>query len=193
MISASEPPREPPREPQWSTVSLLKRKTSGLLELVVYTKETTSGDLYKNESKIEIAAKSALIFCAAPFYALGVLFCNLAKVVIHLTAPSSTQIIQDIWRIVRIPIFMTGMMLAALYGMVSPYDGRHLMGKIEFSWHDGAPCRMDWRHARSEDLFQLERDIQAIKKGKFHFLAYCMQKSGNINDQVEGSPRFVKA
>jgi hypothetical protein len=99
------------------------------------------------------------------------------------------SVVEDIRRIVSAPIFGLGVELAALYGIFSPYEGRELIAKIEYAWHDGKTFRDDVRnHNRRwtcslKDLFQ-ERVL---------FLGWCFQVRGTIKDTIgdSGQSRFI--
>lgn len=102
--------------------------------------------------------------------------------VVAIVAEIPLQIIQDIWRICRAPIYALGVMFACIYALPVPYEGRKWIGRIENAWHEGASYKM---HG------QCEPDcISDAKEGKFYFAAICMQKRGNIADKAGNMDKY---
>lgn len=95
------------------------------------------------------------------------------------------EIVLDVWRICRSPLFTVGLMLACLYTLVSPFEGRKWIGKIETQWHDGISYKMNLNKKTEPEQFYTD-----IALGKVLFFAMCMQKMGNINDKVGGFDKF---
>lgn len=173
------------------------------------------------EPPVGIALKCAGIFVATPFYMLGVMGVNALKIIVDISSifwriipqfieEFSTKkciaamgnffmsinwdlphaIMQDIWRVVRSPLYAGGMALACVYGIVSPYEGRKWISKIEGLWHE-ASYKMDFRLGMSKK-YSLTQFISDIAKGKILFLAWCMQKRGNINDHRLGKRIYIQ-
>jgi len=100
-----------------------------------------------------------------------------------------TEVVQDIWRICRSPLFAIGMMFACLYAPFSPFEARKWIGKIEKLWHEGTSYNMDVRLDQGKDV-DFAKLFSSALKGKIWFLGYCMQKRGNIADKVAGKDKF---
>lgn len=102
------------------------------------------------------------------------------------------EVVKDLWRIVRTPLFALGLMGAAFYGMFSPLEGRKWMARIELEWHEGYDYHFDPRSRRSDTECKnstLEQDIQRLADEEFWYLGYCMQKRGNIDEKVVSGKR----
>lgn len=95
------------------------------------------------------------------------------------------EIVLDIWRICRSPLYTVGLMFASLYTLISPFEGRKWIGKIESEWHDGIPYKMNLNKQSNPENFYTD-----IAMGKVLFLAICMQKMGNIGDKVGAFDKF---
>lgn len=229
----------------WGTVSVLKRDKIGRIATnyltpkeFLFTIERSTGDLYGIQhaeivdgvkqivvdSRAVVAIKSAAIFLGTPFYLFGMVFVNLVKIAVDISAifwrtlPGLVrdfqnkgilsalgnmamdvvwhiphEVAQDIWRVVRSPMYAAGMMLAAAYGVIQPFEGRKWMGEIELNWHQGAPYQQDLRYGLSEKDYlkiSFSEMVKNIWSGKVYYLGYCMQKRGNIEDKVNGVARF---
>ncbi len=105
-----------------------------------------------------------------------------------------TAISEDIWRIARVPIYALGMISAGLVGLIAPMEGLRWIAKIEFAWHQKTSYQMDLRHRKTDkelcSLRNIPNLITEICSGKILFLGYCIQKRGNIEDEVAGMKRF---
>lgn len=120
--------------------------------------DQTTGRRYFNESKGVVGFKCFLVTLGTPFVHLPAAVINLAyrvaKVVSgsHFWMPTSStstfkarlaEAGKDLLRIVATPIAVVGMELAAIYGMIRPYDGRKLYASIERAQYGNfilAPC-----------------------------------------------------
>lgn len=104
------------------------------------------------------------------------------------------NIILDICRIVKAPFFAIGFFFAALYGVISPYEGRKWVGAVESAWHEGLDYHHDIRYnipGGLESEEEMSRTCQEIKAGQIFFIAWCMQKRGNVNEKIQNLDRFV--
>jgi hypothetical protein len=110
----------------------------------------------------------------------------------------------NIWGVVRTPMYAVGVMLAAAWGVVSPYEGRKMVGKIEKEWHDGLTYKDDFRMGKDDQFLSKMDDCKRygedcsrcfgeIKAGKVWFLGWCMQVRGNIHDKVGAAAKFTLA
>lgn len=125
------------------------------------------------------------------------LFPSLGNAAIVIIWEIPNEITKDIWRILRSPFYGSAMMVASLFAMVFPFEGRTWLGKIEYEWHEKTSHRMDIRYRKSDkECKQLifSREIfSALKAGKVFYLGYCMQKRGNISDLTpDGGNYFEK-
>jgi len=109
----------------------------------------------------------------------------LGNAIMAVTVEIPCEIVADLWRICRSPLYAVGMEIACLYGMISPYEGRKWIGKIESNWHERVPYYEDIRSATSETC------LREIFKGKIFFIAICMQKMGNIHDKVGELNKYI--
>ncbi|MBS0629954.1 MAG: hypothetical protein JSS30_07030 [Verrucomicrobia bacterium] len=95
------------------------------------------------------------------------------------------EIILDLWRICRSPLYAIGVQVASLYTMLSPYEGRKWIGKIESQWHDGTPYQKSILDTPAENCVD-----EVLHDGRILFLAVCMQKMGNIHDKVGSLEKY---
>ncbi|MDN3506457.1 MAG: hypothetical protein P0S96_04435 [Simkaniaceae bacterium] len=103
------------------------------------------------------------------------------------------EVIKDLWRIVRSPLYGFGIMLAGLVAIPCPFEGRKWLGRIEGDWHEGLSCNRDIRYGKTPkeiDNLPFSELIWEIQAGKVFLLGYCMYQRGNINDRIAGKPRF---
>jgi len=122
--------------------------------------DQTTGRKYLNESKTVIRAKCLLLTIGTPFIHLIVAIKNIAQRTLNVTNTSrrfvayrNTQGVTfnawldyskgDLIRIAAQPIAYIGLEIAAIYGLIRPYDGRKLYATIEraeYEKHILAPC-----------------------------------------------------
>ncbi|NGX38206.1 MAG: hypothetical protein K1000chlam2_01378 [Chlamydiae bacterium] len=104
-----------------------------------------------------------------------------------------TNVMKDMWRIAKSPLYAALMMTAALFTMLSPLEGRKWLGEVEYEWHEKVSYRMDIRHGKTEKEWKELPPAQVfseLKAGKIMFLGYCMLEKGNRNDKRAGRPRY---
>ncbi len=95
------------------------------------------------------------------------------------------EMILDLWRVCRSPLYAVAIEVACLYTMLSPYEGRKWIGKIESQWHDGTPYT---KHLQDTPASECVDEV--LFDGKVLFMAVCMQKMGNIYDKVDKLDKF---
>lgn len=125
-------------------------------------------------------------------YTKGI-FSALGNAIMEIGWEIPSEIIKDIWRIVRCPFYAIGMMAASLFAIAYPLEGRKWLGKIEYEWHEKTPYHMDIRYRKSEEQCKdmpFSEFLSEIKAGKICTLGYCMYKRGNIHEKIAGKPRF---
>lgn len=91
----------------------------------------------------------------------------------------------DLLRICRSPFFAVALEIACLYTMISPYEGRKWIGKIENLWHEGLHYHLDVRDTDPARCFE-----EIVYDGKILFLGICMQRMGNIHDKVRDLDKY---
>lgn len=92
----------------------------------------------------------------------------------------------------KIPFYATALFFASLYGILIPFEGMKWISKIESQWHEGATYQSDIRYNNVGWLSPtIIEDFKAARAGKVLFLAYCMQKRGNLFEEVNGTPRYT--
>ncbi|NGX39073.1 MAG: hypothetical protein KR126chlam1_00393 [Chlamydiae bacterium] len=130
-------------------------------------------------------------FCTkSPLTALGNAFLSVIYVI-----PSAIG--ESLWRIARTPLYALAMIFASGYTIFQPLEGRKWIGKIELDWHQVDSRNWDLRYEYSgpqEDGFWTTciRWIKKIPEGKILFLAYCMQRQGNLYEKnTNRTRRFV--
>lgn len=105
-----------------------------------------------------------------------------------------TTLANNIWRIIKAPLYAVALCLATPYALLSPYEGRKWIAKVESSWHEGTDYRNDYCYLTDHTCSEKSRPtmIKGILAGKIYFLALCMQPIGNIKDKVGDLDRFVR-
>lgn len=99
---------------------------------------------------------------------------------------------ENVAAVVKIPFYATALSFAALYGVLIPFEGMKWVGYIESRWHGGVSYRADVRY-RNRSLLSatLFEEYAQAREGGVLFLAFCMQKRGNIGDRIKGKYRFA--
>lgn len=191
-----------------------------------YVMETSSGDLYDihNRQKertplYSIAIKAMLIFFLVPLYALGMITIDFMRVVICVSSiffhtflkylfkrealslknhviKEVTKIVENVYRLIKVPVYTVKMMGVSVYTFLLPLRGRKWF-KVELDWHEGTTYQKDIRRkdlcckkgTNCMSLLSLG-SIMELLNGKVLYLTYCMQKRGNIHEMVIGGKRF---
>lgn len=97
------------------------------------------------------------------------------------------EIGEGLFRIVRSPFYAVAMMCATVYEIVRPLEGRVWISELETRWHQGATYKDDARLLWPENTGSHWVEwASALASGKVYFLAFCMLKRGNLNDQRNG-------
>lgn len=120
--------------------------------------DRSNGDQYCNDSKKIKRLKCLCLIAASPFVHLFGQILNIANRIAklitfaHLWYPSNKEIIfkarvlefaKDLLRIVLAPLLYLGLLLAAIFGIASPYDGGKIYATFEraaYGKHLLAPC-----------------------------------------------------
>lgn len=122
--------------------------------------DMSTGRKYWNESKDCVRSKCFLLTLGTPIVHSGASLVNIAFRILKLVSFSHFWIVkegeksysfkerlkdagQDLLRIITAPIAFVGLELAAIYGMISPYNGRKLYASIERAQYGNfilAPC-----------------------------------------------------
>ena len=105
-----------------------------------YIVDDTNGDLYLNEDPLTIRAKCGALAIASPVAHL------LAPLIItknHLMEGDYSKLGEDLVRVAVTPLTIVSSSSAALFGVISPWDGRKFYARIENLVYDEAilaPC-----------------------------------------------------
>jgi len=90
-------------------------------------------------------------------------------------------LLQDLWHIVRAPIYCIGMQILTLIGIAFPFWARKKIAKLEYHWQDKIPLKYDIRELDKEEktkfcplLWKEEKKPQAC------YIAHCFQPLGNL-------------
>lgn len=125
-----------------------------------YLIDCTTGNRYWNESKTVVGIKAGLLTIGTPFIHAIAAVLNVAyRILKSITGyqfwcekegeraydlnSRLTDAGQDLLRIIAAPLVCVGLELAALYGIVNPYDGRKLYASLERCEYGSfilAPC-----------------------------------------------------
>lgn len=172
------------------------------------------------DAKSTVAVKAGMMFVATPFYMVGMAVAQLFQAVTAITsifwksvpqikgdyeakgamealANFTFSVVYEIpaklmhlaCRFVLNPFHAGALALACAYTIIKPLEGRVWISKAESAWHEGATYRDDLRYG-SPDIPEGDDLISHIWAGKIQFLGWCMQKRGNVQDQVSGVSRF---
>lgn len=125
----------------------------------IYVVDSATGRRYLNEGELAVSFKCVLLTCATPLFQSANLLLNLAYRVARLITGNSfylkdgakdisfnaslMQASEDVLRIILTPITFLLLEMAAIYGIVSPYNGRKLYASLECAMYEGpmlAPC-----------------------------------------------------
>lgn len=133
-----------------------------------FLKDESTGRRYLNESKGIVGFKCFLLTLGTPLIHPVAGLVNIAYRVIklvsfcHFWCPGGEnynfkgrflRASQDLFRIIATPLAVVGLELAAIYGLIRPYDGRKLYASIERATYGNfilAPC---FQPEPSEHLF----------------------------------------
>ena len=120
---------------------------------------------------------------------LFVAMCN--RVTADLSAVMES-LARNVSKLVLTVLYAFPLLFAACYGVILPYEGMKQISIIESALHGNATYRSDIRYQRGSWLSTtLIEDFKAARTGQVFFLAYCMQKRGNIEEEVKGERRFT--
>ena len=143
---------------EWHYISLQRRK-SGRLFPQEFLIEKSTGDLYAKDDPISVAQKCVGILIGAPLYMATVLVATAIRSALQVVVISSrvfsniinkgyiagvistiwdaiTVIVFDLSRCVKAPFYTVAIMIAALWGIIQPYEGRKKIAELEYEWHE---------------------------------------------------------
>jgi len=94
------------------------------------------------------------------------------------------EIFRSIW-------YGAGVEIAAFFAWTTdPFKARSVISQIEQDWNHGASYGTDFRIKYSEQYDNISYESEPNSPSSF-FLALCCQKRGNINDTVNGMPKYI--
>jgi hypothetical protein len=171
----------------WRNAEVVIRRSNGvsvtrrieILELSTMTR-------YPQEPLIRIAVKCfGLFLIVQPLYFFIYTIVHFFRLfLVPIVNFSPFALFKEAWKIVQIPFFYTGMEFAALYGIVSPLEGRAVLNYLEQGLHDGKGRREAVQYERVERSY-LEYFQEALfEEDPQHafFVGFCMQSLGSRND-----------
>jgi hypothetical protein len=175
-----------------------------------YVANTETGELYVDDSKVEVMTKCALLITMGiPLYTIGQMVWNSVKTVVdviviaHKTFKQAAKdlldgecsmaaktlfdgFIQSIPSSIAENVWKVVQALeaAALYGLYDPYEGRALESRIERLWQGGASYKEDFRYTNTPET---DRGCCAafandVQSAKAFYLAHCFQVRGQAQD-----------
>lgn len=112
-------------------------------------------------------------------------FSSIANSAIAVVWKAPFVIIEDIWRVVCCPLYGVGMLLASVYGIVVPLEGKKWFSEIEGKLHNHAVAFQ----ANGNDNIT-KQFANKVSWDRPLYLAWCMQKRGNIHEKVHGINKF---
>lgn len=172
--------------PTWQKAEVQRRNDEGKLLQRCEWINVSSGERYRYDPLHVIAMKCAAIFLATPIYLGLYMAWHASRAVSTLFTQKISQwpkhLFNDIWCIVRAPIFAIGMMLAAPVGILQPLHGRKLVSEIERKWHFDASYKEDFRLLQDEKdldiLVYLKEALLDRSSTTTCYLAHCFQPLG---------------
>lgn len=147
---------------------------------------------YKHEPMKMIAVKCFLLYIAGlSLYFLAYTAIHLVRMPIVTIVHCSPQIfVEQLWALVKIPLYFLALEFAALYGIVRPLEGRALFSGIEACLHGSKKDR--WTDVRMADLpsnSEILRDTLCEKENHYSlFAGVCFQSLGRTDDQRISKP-----
>lgn len=102
----------------------------------------------------------------------------------------------NIYRFVISFFYTLPFFVSSCYGIFFPLEGMKKISNIEKSLHEGASYKNDLRLDDKTFFEVVKRELfhtccSDDRKGKVLFLSFCLQKRGNIKDEIEGKKRFT--
>lgn len=182
------------------SVAFYQRKSSGDFyttgkDFLIQTKvfyghlDSESKDFYRNESAGLIAKKAAVLAFFAIPYTPGA---ALGNILLCLSGTKSFS--KASYDIAKLPIFGPLLFLTSCYTTVFPLNGRKWIDWTERLWHE-VDLSYDIRHGMSkrktDGMSSSEFWRKIFQEEKILFAGYCMQRYGNLNDKINGKPKFV--
>lgn len=172
----------------WENATVSIRHRDGTPEARFEIINTNTNERYLQEPQWLISVKcAALALMILPVYSFVYNALHLIRLpiatLLHL---SPTILCKEIWTLVRFPLYVVGLELAAIYGIFSPLNGRAMFGRIESALHAGK-TRYDAENCCDPNYEKpfLELSWQFLSEkdhAKTFFIAYCMQPIGSTTD-----------
>lgn len=171
--------------------------------------EDNDGNIYYDEPADMVAGKCAGLLAGVPLYTLGKIGWHVCKTPLQVVkvvlntlvgmgqklaamelygavrelgngcSQAVRETAEEIFEVVKAPLFGLGMEFAAVYGLVKPFHARYAVQKIEHAWYCGVSYKQDIRHDYDHSLMAF---FAGIRDGKPWYLAYCFQIRGNTHN-----------
>lgn len=175
--------------PPWENVHVYCRNSKGVALKLVEILNIESKFLYRQEPLLVTAIKCAnLFFFGNILYFIAYTSVQVTRLfTVPLANRAPFLFLNELWHLVKVPIYFLGIQIAAAYGMICPLEGRELIASLETDLHNGK-TRKEARQYQEKEPFSDFQDFSDLfceenPKTAF-FLAYCMQPLGRSDNPV---------
>lgn len=160
------------------------------ITVISYIVDSKTGDLYLDEDWYVITFKCFCILLINPIFSTLTALWELSRLAVltkrtieRLSEQNDGEprkelvdnLLKAVFDVVKIPVFSSGIELAAFYGIFHPYQGRRMGAAIESAWHGGIDYKVG----------ELASECSAddLVENRPFYLARCFQKRGNLNQE----------